>query len=264
MPTDHPRVAATLLGTGTSVGIPVLGCRCDVCTSDDPRDKRTRTSCYVEADGLRIVIDTGPDFHEQALRAGIDQVDAVLYTHHHFDHTAGIDDLRPYLFGNRTPIPCYASPTTSEIMQSRYAYIWQRAHPSAPHLDLCTVNRPFLVSSRNGADRSVRVRPVEVRHGDLPVFGYRIGGFAYLTDTSAIPEESMAQLAGVEVLVLSALRHAPHPAHFTFAEAIAAAERIGARQTYFVHMTHSIRHAAEDPRLPDGIALGYDGLRIEV
>ena len=263
--TAAPPLRVTLLGTGTSTGVPVIGCPCRVCTSDDPRDRRLRCAAYVEVAGQGIIIDTGPDFRRQALRTGIKRVDAVLFTHHHFDHVVGLDDLRPFFFRNRRPIPCYARANTAGVLQTMFPYIFRDgSYPGVPRLELCAVDGAFEVPNRYGDGPHVQIQPVEVLHGDLPMHGYRIGAFAYLTDTSRIPETSFAQLEGLDVLVLDALRHEPHPTHFTFDEAVAAARRIGARQTYFIHMTHNVLHAEEDARLPEGIALGYDGLSFEV
>ena len=254
----------TLLGTGTSTGIPVIGCSCRVCTSDDPLDRRTRCACHVEVDGLHLIIDTGPDFRRQALREGIDRVDAVLFTHHHFDHVVGLDDLRPFFFGNKRPLPCYARDNTAKVLRRMFTYIFcDGSYPGVPRLSLREIDGPFTVTSRYGQAGSVPVEPIDVMHGDLPAYGYRIGSFAYVTDTSHIPEESFARLEGLDVLVLDALRRKEHPTHFNFDDAVAAARRIGARQTYFIHMTHSILHAEDTARLPDGIDLGYDGLSFE-
>jgi phosphoribosyl 1,2-cyclic phosphate phosphodiesterase len=259
------KLTVTLLGTGTSTGVPVIGCSCEVCTSDDRRDDRTRTSCLVETDGLGIVIDTGPDFRNQALREDIERVDAVLYTHHHFDHVAGLDDLRPYFFRQREPIPCFAGAGTARVLRSMFEYIFaDGSYPGTPDLDLREIDGPFAVHARGNDGISVQVTPVEVLHGRLPMFGYRIGRFAYLTDTSHIPEASYALLEDLDVLVLDALRQEAHPTHFTVEEAVATALRIGARQTYFVHMTHTVLHERDNADLPAGIDFGYDGLRFEV
>ena len=214
---------------------------------------------------VHLVIDTGPDFRQQALTYGIDAVDAVLVTHHHFDHVVGLDDLRPFLFHNRHPIPCYARANTAAVLRRMFGYIFaDGSYPGVPDLALHEVDGPFDVPGRYEPGRTVHVVPVPVTHGDLPLFGYRIGRFAYLTDTSHIPEASYALLGDLDVLVLDALRHEPHPTHFTFDEAVAAARRIGARRTYFIHMTHSVLHAEEDARLPEGVRLGYDGLTFDV
>ena len=266
MPSNAAPMRVTLLGTGTSTGVPVIGCTCRVCRSADPHDRRSRCACYIEAGGLGLIIDTGPDFRRQMLREKIERVDAVLFTHHHFDHVVGLDDMRPYFFGNRTPMPCYARPNTAAVLRHMFPYIFERdgSYPGAPPLDLYAVEAPFEIASRYEPRPPVPVMPVEVYHGQMPMYGYRLGRFAYLTDTNRIPEPSFALLENLDVLVLDALRHTPHPTHFTIEEAVAAARRIGARQTYLIHMTHNILHAEENARLPDGIALGYDGLTFEV
>ncbi|MFW5972383.1 MAG: MBL fold metallo-hydrolase [Bacteroidota bacterium] len=262
---EDPRITVTLLGTGTSTGIPVIGCHCSVCRSLDPRDRRGRASCWVRADDLSIIIDTGPDFRRQALREGITRVDAVLYTHHHFDHIVGLDDLRPYLFQQSSPIPCFARKDTADVIRNMFGYIFSDGtYPGVPDLELHIVDRPFVVHGRYDPCTSVKVTPIDVRHGSMPLFGYRIGDFAYITDTNAIPDASLRALEGVEILVLDALRHEHHPTHFSISEAVDVARRIGARQTYFTHMTHSVLHAPESESLPPGIDLGYDGLTFDL
>jgi len=263
MPNDErdPRMTVTLLGTGTSTGVPVIGCDCAVCQSDDPRDTRTRCSCYITVEGLGLLIDTGPDFRQQALRETIERTDAVLYTHHHFDHIVGLDDLRPFFFRNRAPLPCYVDPETDSVLRRNYDYIFgEDRYPGAPRVTLHQVDAPFRVHSRYGDAASVRITPLELYHGDLMVYGYRVGRFAYLTDVSRIPASTRAQLEDLDVLVLDALRPESHPTHFSFDEAVSVAQQIGARQTFFIHMTHNALHADADAALPDGINLGYDGL----
>lgn len=264
MLSDPSRMTVTLLGTGTSTGVPVVGCRCRVCQSDDPRDTRTRCSCYIQANGLGLLIDTGPDFREQALREHLSRIDAVCYTHHHFDHIAGLDDLRPFFFHNRRPMPCYGSAKTVEVLQRNYDYVFgDDPYSGAPNLTLREIDASFCVPSRYGDDASLRITPIDAYHGTTKVYGYRLGRFAYLTDTSRIPDASLDELRGLDVLVLDALRHREHPTHFSFDEAVTVARRIAARQTYFIHMTHDILHAEDDARLPEAINLGYDGLTFE-
>ncbi len=260
-----PPVTATLLGTGTSTGVPVIGCDCEVCTSADPRDTRTRCACYVEVGDMGLLIDTGPDFRAQALREDIDRIDAVCYTHHHFDHVVGLDDLRPYFRDNRRVMPCYAHAETAAVLRRNYDYVFGGdPYPGAANVELEVVDGPFRVPSRTADDTAVPVDPILLMHGDVPVYGYRLGRFAYLTDASAIPEASYEQLQGIDTLVLDGLRPRPHPTHFSFDEAVAAARRIGARETYLVHMTHDVRHAEAEAALPDDIHLAHDGLTLEV
>ena len=265
MKTEDDGIQIVILGTGTSTGVPVIGCSCDVCMSDDPRDKRLRCSCYVKTHGVELIIDVGPDFRTQAMRAGISNVDAVLITHHHFDHVVGLDDLRPFLFENRTAIPCYASPNTVEILNRMFGYIFRDGtYPGTPNLVLNAVDESFQVTSRTKESVKSTVIPVPAEHGDLMIYGYRIGKFAYLTDTSRVPDESLPLLQDLDVLVLDALRHRPHSMHLTISQAVDVAQQIGARQTYFIHMAHSVLHAKEDAKLPDRVSFAYDGLSFSV
>jgi phosphoribosyl 1,2-cyclic phosphate phosphodiesterase len=280
-----PTVRATLLGTGTSTGVPVLGCGCDVCTSEDPRDRRLRSSCHLAvrppghagdrnggAPAVHLQIDTGPDFRRQALDGGIDRVDAVLYTHAHSDHVTGLDDLRPFFFENGAPVPCFARPHTAERLRAAFPHVFVHDdYPTAANLtlrELTSERAPLFAESRYTDDVSpprVPVEPVPLMHGALPTCGFRVGRFAYLTDASAIPEPSFAQLEGrVDTLVIDALHRRDHPTHFSIEEATQAARRIGARRTFFTHLTHSVRHADEEPRLPEGVHLAYDGLQLTV
>ncbi|HEX8298911.1 MAG TPA: MBL fold metallo-hydrolase [Rubricoccaceae bacterium] len=259
-------VTATLLGTGTSTGVPIIGCRCTVCTSEDPRDARTRTSAHVvahtAAGDVHLQIDAGPDFRVQALREGITAVDALVVTHHHFDHVVGLDDLRPFFFDNRTPAPVWALPASGVVLREMFGYVFDRAYPGSSLLDLHETDgrTPFVVQSRDGSGAAVRVTPVVGRHGRIDVMGIRIGGFAYLTDVKTVPDETIDALHGVDVLVLDGLRPESHPTHLSFAEAAEVAARVGAAETWFVHMTHAVTHAEGDALLPPGVRLAYDGL----
>ena len=263
-----PPLTVTLLGTGTSTGVPVIGCRCAVCTSADPRDRRLRTSAHVvahtDAGDVHLQIDTGPDFREQALRAGIPTVDALLVTHEHFDHVVGLDDLRPFFFGTKAPVPVFAQPSTADSLRAMFRYIFDRTYPGASLLDLSPVEGPFQAASRTVPAARVEVTPVPAVHGRFPVLGFRIGTFAYLTDVNRVPDASRALLGGVETLVLDGLRPEPHPSHFTFSEAAAFAESVGVRETWLTHVTHGALHADADGSLPAGVRLGYDGLVLEV
>ncbi len=256
----------TLLGTGTSVGIPIIGCTCTVCTSTDPRDVRTRCSCHIQMPGLSIVIDAGPDFRQQALREGLISIDALLITHHHNDHVAGLDELRPYFFDNRKSLPCYASGAAQRTLRQMFPWIFDphAKYAAAPKLQLEACTHPFQVRSRYGGPESVLVTPIELRHGNMDVLGYRIERFAYLTDTSHVPEAAYDDLQDLDVLVIDALRHKPHSKHLSIGEAVAVAARVRARQTILIHMTHGVKHADEDAKLPDGVMLGYDGLSFDV
>ena len=268
VPATAPRLTVTLLGTGTSTGVPIIGCDCRTCTSDDPRDDRMRTSAHVvahtDAGDVHLQVDTGPDFRRQALRFGVRTVDALLVTHEHFDHVVGLDDLRPFFFRDASPIPVYAQPSTAEALRQMFRYVFDRTYPGASRLDLHPVTGAFAVASRADGRARVAVTPVPAEHGSFPVLGFRIGAFAYLTDVNAIPASSLALLDGVDTLVLDGLRRDEHPTHFTFDQATDVARRVGARDTVFVHMTHSVLHAEDDATLPAGVRLGYDGLVLPV
>ncbi len=254
-------MTATLLflGTGTSHGVPMIGCECAVCQSDDPRDVRTRPSAYVTLpNGTRLLIDTAPDFRMQALRHRLPRVDAVLYTHSHADHVLGLDDLRRFNHMQRGRIPCYGDAQTVGDLRRTFSYIFDRDTPAGgglPEIDLHTVSAPFTLGG-------VEIVPVPLLHGQRLLHGYRIGSMAYLTDCSAIPQSSWPLLDGVDLVVIDALRHRPHPTHFTVAEAVEAVQRIGPSRAWFTHICHDLPHAETTASLPEGIELAYDGLLV--
>ncbi|MDM8008141.1 MAG: MBL fold metallo-hydrolase [Phycisphaerae bacterium] len=249
-----------ILGTGTSHGVPMIGCTCPVCTSSDPRDKRTRTSVAVETAGRSFLIDTPPELRTQCLACNITRVDAVLYTHSHADHIVGLDDLRRFNALQKAPIPCYGDAHTLRDLHRMFPYAFQDMpdYPSAkPHLEMIEVDGAFELLG-------VRVVPIPLFHGKLPVLGFRIGPFAYCTDCNQIPDESMALLQGLKVLILDGLRRRPHPTHFNLEQAVEAARRIGARQTFFTHIAHELAHEATNAELPPGMALAHEGQVIEI
>jgi phosphoribosyl 1,2-cyclic phosphate phosphodiesterase len=250
----------TFLGTGTSHGVPMIGCRCATCTSSDPRDQRLRPSIYAElANGGAFVVDTAPDFRTQALRFGVLRVDAVLFTHPHADHLLGLDEIRRFNALQRSAIPCYGSPATLAEVRRVFAYAFDPTQEGGgvPQLELRAVTGPFNVA---GAE----VTPVPVMHGLLPIHGYRVGSFAYLTDCSAIPGDSWPLLDGVRTLVVGALRHRPHPTHFTVGQALGVVARVRPERALLTHIAHDLGHAATSVDLPPGVELAYDGLIVGI
>jgi len=253
-------VGITVLGSGTSVGVPTIGCNCEVCRSSDPRDKRLRPSILVSYDGRKILIDTTPDFRQQALRAQIDRIDAILFTHSHADHIMGLDDVRPFNFRQGGVIPIYGSAETLQNIQNSFRYIFDngKTESSRPRLSI----NPFAQEPLRlfGLD----FQPIRLAHGKGTVYGFRFGGAAYLTDHSDIPPESMEQLRGLEVLFLDALRHRPHPTHSTVERSLQSVEQLAPDRAFFTHICHDLSHARTEEALPSHVRLAYDGLEITV
>ena len=251
---------ARFLGTGTSHGVPMIGCRCDVCRSTDPRDRRLRPSIYLSlADGTRLLVDTTPDLRTQALAWDVDRIDAILFTHCHADHVMGLDEVRRFNVLQRAPVPCYGDSRTLDELRRTFRYIFEAADEGGgiPKITLHPVDGPFSIGAH-------AIVPVPVLHGRRPILGFRIGGFAYLTDCSAIPDASWALLEGLDTLVIDALRHRPHPTHFTVAGALAAIGRAAPRRALLTHICHDLPHAATGAALPAGVELAWDGLTIDI
>ncbi len=256
---DQP-LSIMVLGSGTSTGVPTIGCRCEVCTSPDPRDKRLRPSVLVRYGGHGILIDTTPDFRTQALRAPIERVDAILYTHAHADHILGLDDVRPFNYRQRSAIPVYAAQETLDSIRRvfRYAFETEPAQTSVPRLNLHALDgEPFELLG-------LTITPLRVIHGDAEIFGFRFGAAAYITDQSGIPEATKAKLRGLDVLFLDALRHKPHPTHSTVAQSLQWVEELKPKRAFFTHICHDLGHAATEASLPPGVRLAYDGLEVVV
>jgi phosphoribosyl 1,2-cyclic phosphate phosphodiesterase len=244
------------LGTGTSQGVPLIGCTCSVCQSNDARDRRLRCSVLVRHPSAHFVIDSGPDFRQQMLRAGVNRLDALLFTHGHKDHIAGTDDVRAFNYLQKKPMPIYADARVQAALRREFYYAFEdQRYPGIPELHLVDVDEePFDLLG-------VPVIPLPVMHLHLPVLGFRIGPFAYITDANAIPDSTVERLRGVEVLVLNALRKTPHPSHFTLDQALEQVQRIGAERTYLTHLSHQMGlHAEVSSTLPAGVELAYDGL----
>lgn len=248
----------TFLGTGTSQGVPVIGCDCEVCSSLDFRDKRLRSSVHLQIGGKSLVIDTGPDFRQQMLREGIKQLDAVIYTHEHKDHTAGLDDIRPFNFSQNSDMPIYAQAAVLNQIRTEFSYIFSdRRYPGIPMVETRVIeNRPFEVEG-------IPIHPIRVMHHKLPVFGYRINDFTYITDANHIPSEELQKIIGTRVLVINALQHTPHISHFNLQQALEMVRVIQPERTYLTHISHKLGlHRDVEADLPDNVFVGYDGLKI--
>jgi phosphoribosyl 1,2-cyclic phosphate phosphodiesterase len=249
----------TVLGSGTSMGVPTIGCDCSVCRSPDPHDRRTRPSVLIEYNDKAVLIDTTPDFREQAIREKIHRLDAVLYTHTHADHILGIDDLRPLTFSLRpNKLPLYAQPEAAEFIRSMFRYIFDADYKfgGLPQVDLKPIVGPLELFGAT-------FRPIPVIHGETEIFGFRAGGAAYLTDHSEIPEESLAKLQGLDILFLDALRHQPHPTHSTVDKSLSIVQRLQPKRAFFTHICHDLPHEATNASLPPNVRLSYDGMKLE-
>jgi phosphoribosyl 1,2-cyclic phosphate phosphodiesterase len=253
-----PACKITVLGSGTSVGIPTIGCHCAVCTSSDPRDNRLRPSILVSYDQKNVLIDTTPDFRTQALRAHITHLDAVLFTHSHADHLMGLDDVRPFNYRQKGQIPIFAAPETMAAIQRCFQYIFDggRKESNIPKLEARVMD---------GASFDLfgmEFQPVPVLHGSQVIYGFRFGGAAYLTDHSDIPEPSIEMLGGLDVLFLDALRYKPHPTHSTVDSSLRVVERVQPKRAFFTHICHDLQHEATNAALPPNVRLSYDGMKL--
>ena len=247
----------TVLGSGTSVGVPRIACDCPVCASMDPRNKRLRCSILIEHDGHNLIVDTTPDLRTQALRADIRMVDAVLFTHSHADHLHGLDDVRCYCFEREGPVPCYGDELTLERIRTVFDYAFDSPYASAlPQLDLHLIDGNLELFD-------LTIEPLTVYHGRLPVLAFRVGSFAYVTDCSSVPAESMERLSGLDVLILDALRHKEHPTHFSLSEALDLVTELAPKHTYLTHIAHDLDHTSTNADLPSNVELAYDGLGFE-
>ena len=253
------KASLTVLGSGTSMGVPTIGCDCAVCHSSDPHDRRTRPSVLVEYNGNVVLIDSTPDFREQAIRECIRRIDAVLYTHAHADHVLGIDDLRPLSFRHKPDkLPLYASQEAADFIRNMFRYIFDADYKfgGLPQVELRTIDGPMELFGAN-------FEPVPVIHGEAEIFGFRFGSAAYLTDHSDIPESSLVKLRDLDILFLDALRHKPHPTHSTVANSLQIVERLKPKRAFFTHICHDLPHQATNSSLPPNVRLSYDGMKLE-
>jgi phosphoribosyl 1,2-cyclic phosphate phosphodiesterase len=253
------KATLTVLGSGTSMGVPTIGCDCAVCHSTDPHDRRTRPSIMIEYGGRVVLIDTTPDFREQAIRENIKRVDAVLYTHAHADHILGIDDLRPLSYRHKPgKLPLYARPDAAALLRRMFAYIFEADHKfgGLPRLELIELQAPVELFG-------ARFAPVSVIHGAAEIYGFRFAEAAYLTDHSEIPEPSLRQLQGLDILFLDALRHTPHPTHSTVQNSLRIVERLKPKRAFFTHICHDLAHEATNATLPAHVRLSHDGMKLE-
>jgi phosphoribosyl 1,2-cyclic phosphate phosphodiesterase len=253
------RATLTVLGSGTSVGVPTVGCDCAVCHSSDPHDRRTRPSVMISYSGRNVLIDTTPDFREQALREKIMTLDAVFYTHTHADHILGIDDLRPLSYKHRPgKLPLYATPPACDFLRNMFGYIFTPTYAfgGLPQVELHPVEGPVELFG-------ARFEPVTVIHGDTPIVGYRFGSSAYLTDHSAVPAETLEKLRGLDILFLDALRYKPHPTHSTIEQSLQIVEAVKPKRAFFTHVCHDLPHQETNVTLPADVRLAFDGMKLE-
>ncbi|MDZ7639848.1 MAG: MBL fold metallo-hydrolase [Bryobacterales bacterium] len=251
-------IEVVVLGSGTSVGVPMIGCHCPVCNSADTRDHRLRPSLLIRFGGFEVLVDTGPDLRQQALRAGMRRLDAVFYTHSHADHILGVDDIRPFNFISRQSIPIYGSPETLDCIRRTFSYAFdgKPSQSSRPKLE------PQLLDGKPIDVHGLHFQPIPVVHGNLACHGFRFGNIAYLTDFSSIPENSLCMLRNLDIVFLDALRHKPHPMHSTVEESLRLVELLHPRQAYFTHISHDLPHSSTEETLPPHVHLAYDGLTL--
>jgi len=247
----------TFLGTGTSRGVPLIGCKCKVCTSSNPKNKRLRSSILIKSK-VNVVVDTSVDFRAQMLKHKVQALDAIIYTHPHVDHILGLDDVYPFNFWSGKSLPIYGSAQTLQEVKITFRYLFEKErYPGIADVELVPIKGAFEIGD-------LKFEPIQVFHGQLPVLGFRVGSFAYVTDVSHIPTKSLKQLQGLDYLVLDGLRYQSHPTHFSLSQAAETAQQLGARYTYLIHMTHDVDHEEGNAFLPKSVQLAYDGQVLEI
>ncbi|MDX9790242.1 MAG: MBL fold metallo-hydrolase [Candidatus Kapaibacterium sp.] len=256
-----PKIRFTILGSGTSTGVPTIGCECPVCLSDDPRDKRLRCSLLIESDETTVLIDTSSDFRQQMLKSNVKKLDAVIYTHHHFDHIGGFDDIRALNYIMDSPINVFASESTLDNLKRTFLYAFEKPEQiggGLPQINTFTINsNPFVIGD-------LEFIPIPLFHGKLEVYGFRIANFAYCTDTNRIPDSSMDLLKDLDVLILDALRFTKHSTHFTINEAVEVIHALKPKNAYLTHISHHVKHKETEKKLPENVFLAYDGIKFEL
>ncbi len=249
------------MGTGTSSGVPLIACKCLTCLSDDSRDNRLRCSVLIQSENITIVIDSGADFRQQMLTHKVDKLDAIIFTHHHNDHISGFDDVRAFNYIQNKPMPIYLNDKTLQYLKQVFSYAFDELEQIGGGVPQIDVN---LIDASKFKIGDIDIEPIQLMHGNLEVFGFRIGNFAYCTDTNFISEESQAKLQNIDILILDALRFTPHPTHFTVAEALKIIEKLKPKQTYLTHIAHQIKHSECEATLPENVYIAYDGLQFEI
>mgnify|MGYP006285209163 CR=1 FL=1 len=257
MQEDNINLRFTVLGSGTSSGIPTIGCKCSTCASDDPKDKRLRTSLLVESPTTTVVIDTSPDFRQQMLASGVSKLDGVVYTHHHFDHIGGFDDIRAFNYATRRSMPVYINKKTFAELKRTFIYAFETPEQLGGGVPMIDIR---FIDHETFSIGDIHFQPLSLYHGKFEILGFKIGNLAYCTDTNFLPGETIEMISGIDYLILDALRFTEHPTHFSLDQAIDVSRKVNASETCFIHMAHQIRHEEIDPGLPEGINLAYDGL----
>lgn len=255
------KIHIRILGTGTSSGVPLIACKCPTCLSDDPRDKRLRCSVLIQSDNTTIVIDSGADFRQQMLSNKVDKLDAIVFTHHHNDHISGFDDVRAFNYIQNKSMPIYLNEKTLNYLKQVFSYAFEEPEQIGGGVPQLEVN---LIDEKKFTVGDIDLEPIPLMHGNLEVFGFRLGNFAYCTDTNFISEESIQKLQNLDILILDALRYNPHPTHFTVAESLEVIAKLKPKKTYLTHIAHQLKHEEAEAKLPENVFIAYDGLDFEI